>query len=72
MDKEGLKNKQSPWQSHTWDDGGPAEGYKGSREREVSGWVVVGRRQELLKPLEVGGIDTEQIAFLQSINSSAL
>lgn len=28
MDKEGLKNKPSPWQSHTWEGGGPAEGYK--------------------------------------------
>lgn len=28
MDEEGLKSKPSPWQSHTWEDGGPAEGYK--------------------------------------------
>lgn len=27
-EEEGLKNKQSPWQSHTWEAGGPAEGYK--------------------------------------------
>lgn len=53
MDKEGLKNKPSPSQSHTWEGGGPAEGYKREQGKGTKWFgLSFGRGEELLQPTE--------------------